>query len=58
MSRIAESMASDRSRTNDCLNRMAQIPLEQLKTILVEAITLARSQVTWKPGKAESHLAK
>jgi hypothetical protein len=37
---------------------MAQIPLEQLKPLLIEAITLARSQVTWKPGKAEPHLAK
>lgn len=33
---------------------MAPIPLEQLKT----AIDLAKSQVTWKPGKAEPHLVK
>lgn len=33
---------------------MTPISVEQLKT----AIDLAKSKVTWKPGKAEPHLAK
>ncbi|KAM3097888.1 hypothetical protein ACKFKG_07300 [Phormidesmis sp. 146-35] len=37
---------------------MAQILSEEFKSSLIAAIDLARGQITWKPGKAEPHLAK
>lgn len=37
---------------------MAQIPSEEFRNLLIAAIDLIRSQITWKSGKAETHLAK